>query len=32
LHSGNPKLFLQGFAKWGRIEVGELLSSQTHST
>ena len=32
LHSGNPKLFLQGFAKWARIEVGELLSSQTHST
>jgi hypothetical protein len=32
LHSGNPKLFLQGFAKWARIEIGELLSSQTHST
>ena len=32
LHSGNPKLFLQGFAKWARIEVGELLSSQTHSS
>jgi hypothetical protein len=29
LHSGNPTLFLQGFVKWARIELGELLSPQT---
>jgi flavin-dependent dehydrogenase len=26
LHSANSKLFLQGFAKWARIELRELLS------
>ena len=30
LHSGNPKLFLQGFVKWARIELGELVLSQTN--
>jgi hypothetical protein len=27
LHSANPKLFAQGFAKWARVELGELFSS-----
>jgi flavin-dependent dehydrogenase len=27
LHSANPKLFAQGFAKWARVELGELLAS-----
>ena len=27
LHSSNPKLFAQGFAKWARVELGELFSS-----
>jgi hypothetical protein len=27
LHSSNPKLFAQGFAKWARVEFGELFSS-----
>lgn len=26
LHSSNPRLFAQGFAKWAKIEIGELLS------
>jgi hypothetical protein len=26
LHSTNPKLFAQGFAKWARIELGDLLA------
>ena len=26
LHSTNPKLFVQGFAKWARVELGELFS------
>jgi flavin-dependent dehydrogenase len=26
LHSTNPKLFAQGFAKWARVELGELFS------
>jgi hypothetical protein len=25
LHSANPKLFAQGFAKWARVELGELF-------
>jgi len=25
LHSTNPKLFAQGFAKWARVELGELF-------
>jgi hypothetical protein len=29
LHSTNPKLFVQGFAKWARIELGELLAPNT---
>jgi flavin-dependent dehydrogenase len=29
LHSTNPKLFFQGFAKWARIELGEQLSPNT---
>jgi flavin-dependent dehydrogenase len=27
LHSTNPKLFAQGFAKWARVELGELFST-----
>src|SRR6266446_4630547 len=27
LHSANPKLFAQGFAKWARVELGELFSA-----
>ncbi len=27
LHSANPKLFAQGFARWARVELGELFSS-----
>ncbi len=27
LHSTNPRLFAQGFAKWARVELGELFSS-----
>ena len=27
LHSTNPKLFAQGFAKWARVELGELFSA-----
>jgi hypothetical protein len=27
LHSANPRLFAQGFAKWARVELGELFSS-----
>jgi flavin-dependent dehydrogenase len=26
LHSANPRLFIQGFAKWARVELGELLA------
>ncbi|HEU0272969.1 MAG TPA: NAD(P)/FAD-dependent oxidoreductase [Candidatus Udaeobacter sp.] len=26
LHSTNPKLFAQGFAKWARVELGELFA------
>jgi len=25
LHSANPMLFAQGFAKWARVELGELF-------
>jgi len=25
LHSANPRLFAQGFAKWARVELGELF-------
>jgi len=28
LHSSNPKLFVQGLAKWARVELGELISSK----
>jgi flavin-dependent dehydrogenase len=28
LHSSNPKLFAQGFAKWARVELGELFASK----
>ena len=27
LHSTNSKLFAQGFAKWARVELGELFSA-----
>jgi len=27
LHSANPKLFAQGFAKWARVELSELFSA-----
>jgi hypothetical protein len=26
LHSTNPKLFAQGFAKWARVELSELFA------
>jgi hypothetical protein len=26
LHSANTKLFIQGFAKWAKVEIGEFLA------